>query len=358
MAEDDDREQRTEAPSDRRLQQAFEQGDIPISREVVTAGTLVAGFTTLLALASTMQARLSHAMAETISGAATASFGALPGLLLPLTVPFALATLAAAGAALAATFAQTRGHLWTEKAEPDLSRVFDAARLTRFATREFGLDLLLSLLKVAGVSWVAWMALRGQVWSLAGLLHTAGGAQLATLFAPLAATALRVAALIAAFAALDLVLVRLRYTKRMRMTKEEMRRETKEDEGDPMLRGARKRRHRDLTRRSAIADTRRADALIVNPTHVAIAVRYRKDESRAPRVVAKGKGVLAEAMRDAARSSGIPIIQNVPLARLLFRKVKVGGMVPEETYKAVAAVLAVVYRMTGRTSVASPEVTR
>jgi flagellar biosynthesis protein FlhB len=86
----------------------------------------------------------------------------------------------------------------------------------------------------------------------------------------------------------------------------------------------------------------------VNPTHVAIALRYRKDEGRAPRVTAKGKGALAEYMRDLARENGIPIVQDIPLARLLYRKVKVGKEIPAATYKAVAAVLAFVYRMTGR----------
>jgi flagellar biosynthesis protein FlhB len=130
----------------------------------------------------------------------------------------------------------------------------------------------------------------------------------------------------------------------------------REDEGDPHIKAARKRRHRELVKKNAIAETRRADALIVNPTHIAIAVRYRKDEGGAPRVVAKGKGVLAEAMRDVARSGGIPIVKDIPLARLLYRKVKVGGQVPADTFKAVAAILAFVYRLTGRTGQVAREV--
>ncbi len=92
----------------------------------------------------------------------------------------------------------------------------------------------------------------------------------------------------------------------------------------------------------------RADALVVNPTHIAIAIRYRRDEGRAPRVTAKGKGALAELMRDLARENAVPIVQDIPLARLLYRKVKVGREIPAQTYKAVAAVLAFVYRVTGR----------
>ena len=92
----------------------------------------------------------------------------------------------------------------------------------------------------------------------------------------------------------------------------------------------------------------RADAVIVNPTHVAVAVRYRRDEGKAPRVTAKGKGELAEHMRELARSNGVPIVQDIPLARALHRRVKVGREVPADLFKGVAAVLAFVYRVTGR----------
>lgn len=115
-----------------------------------------------------------------------------------------------------------------------------------------------------------------------------------------------------------------------------------------MFRSRRRRRHRELLKGRATVEVPKADALVVNPTHIAIAIRYRKDEGRAPRVTAKGKGQLAEHMRDLARSNGIPIIEDIPLARLLYKRVKVGREVPAETYKAVAAILAFVYRVTGR----------
>jgi flagellar biosynthesis protein FlhB len=115
------------------------------------------------------------------------------------------------------------------------------------------------------------------------------------------------------------------------------------------MKGARKRRHRELVKRNSIAETKRADVLIVNPTHIAIAIRYRKDEGGAPKVLAKGKGHLAEVMREAARENGISIVQDIALARLLYKKVKVGGSVPADTFKAVATILAFVYKLTGRT---------
>ncbi len=132
------------------------------------------------------------------------------------------------------------------------------------------------------------------------------------------------------------------------MTKEELKDEYKQEEGDPQIKSQRRKRYREIVKHQASVEVPRADALVVNPTHVAVAIRYRRDEGRAPRVTAKGKGALAELMRDLARENAVPIVQDIPLARLLYRKVKVGREIPAQTYKAVAAVLAFVYRVTGR----------
>jgi flagellar biosynthesis protein FlhB len=132
------------------------------------------------------------------------------------------------------------------------------------------------------------------------------------------------------------------------MTKEEAKREYKDDEGDPLLKGRRKRRHRELLKGRAAIEVPRADAVVVNPTHIAVALRYRRGEDKAPRVVAKGQGLAAERIREVARENGVPIVRDVPLARLLHKRVKVGGAVPAETYKAVAAVLAFVWKLQGK----------
>jgi flagellar biosynthesis protein FlhB len=220
--------------------------------------------------------------------------------------------------------------------------------LRRLFSREPWEDLLLACVKVLAIGGVAYMALRDDLLTLAGMLHVPPQELVRAAFAPLGSAALKILAAMAVAAGLELALSRRRFLTRLRMTREEARRELKEDEGDPLLRGQRKRRHRELARARAAVEVPRADALVVNPTHVAVALRYRSGESRAPRVTAKGKGKLAEIMRDLARAHGIPIVEDVALARLLHRKVKVGREVPATTYKAVAAILAYVYRVTGR----------
>ena len=166
----------------------------------------------------------------------------------------------------------------------------------------------------------------------------------------LSTLAWRLVLVAALIAGADVAVQRRRHGAKMKMSKEELKREMKEDEGDPLIKGKRRQRQRELAKQRARIEVPRADALLVNPTHVAIALRYRKDEGKAPRVTAKGKGVLAEHMRELARENGVPIVQDIPLARLLHRRVKVGREVPAETYKAVAAILAFVYRMTGRSA--------
>lgn len=353
---DDDQEQRTEDPSERRLAQAFEEGDIALSRELVMLGAFIAGCVTLLVVAPAFKRALTALLAESLRLSPTAPFATLPALLLPLARPVAAVAIVVAVVGTALTFTQTRAHLWDDRATPDFSRLFEASRITHFVSKQFAQDLVISLVKLVAVTGVVWTSLRAEFLTLGGLLQATPGDQLGALWAPLSKTVVRLLMLFAVFAGADFALTRWRYRKKHMMTRDELKREMKEDEGDPLIRGARKRKHRELVKRNAIAETKRADALIVNPTHIAIAVRYRKEEDAAPRVIAKGKGVLAEAMREAARSNGIPIVQDIPLARLLYKKVKTGGQVPKETFKAVAAVLAFVYRITGRLQAASHEV--
>jgi flagellar biosynthesis protein FlhB len=319
----------------------------------VTTGAFVLGLASLFAAATAFENRLVRLVTETTSMAATAPFGSLPSMITPMALPAVLVLTAMAVGAIALTFVQTRAHLWEDRAIPDFTRVFSTSRLTRLVTKDFLIDLGLGLLKVAAVGYACWGVLKVELLTVHKLGLAAPGDALSGLFTSLWKIGSRAVWLLVIFAVADFALTKWRYTKKHRMTKDEMKREMREDEGDPLMRGARKRKHRELVKRNALAETKQADVLLVNPTHIAIAIRYRKDESGAPRVLAKGKGVLAEAMRATARENGIPIVQDIPLARLLYKKVKVGGAVPADTYKAVAAVLAFVYRLTGRATAVS-----
>lgn len=347
MAEGEAGQDRTEQPSGRRLERAREEGKLPMGRDAGLVAGLGVSAAALLMLGPAIRAGLVRAVSTSVQELPDTDFPLLGHLLWGPSWGV-LGVCAAAGVAGAAvTLAQTGGGLWPHLVLPDASRLWGGGRLNLFR-KDIWIDLATAAVKVVALAWVAWAAVRADFLTLPSMLTATPADQMAQAFRIAARIGWRLLVVSLGIAGADLALQRWRFTSRMKMTKEEVRREGKEDEGDPFLRGKRRKRHRELARGRAQVEVPRADALLVNPTHIAIALRYRRDEGRAPRVTAKGKGELAELMRDLARQNGIPIVQDVPLARLLFRKVKVGGEVPASTYKAVAAVLAFVYKLTGR----------
>jgi len=346
------REDQTEQASHRRLQQAWEEGNLPISRDVALWAALLAGLGALITLGPALRDALVRLVWASADGMALATPGHLiPFLSRPLLITLAVVASVALGATVALA-AQTRLGTWGHLALPDLSRVFGGGRLGRLFRKEMLVDLLFTAVKVVTLVYALWSAFHDDFLTLPRMLQQSSATQLKSAFAPLAHGFVRILAALGLLAGLDLALTRYRYHQRMKMTKEEAKRDFREEEGDPMIRSRRRRRHHELAKGHARVEVPRADALVVNPTHVAVAIRYRPGEDAAPRVTAKGKGRLAEIMRELAREHGIPIIEDVALARLLYRRVKVGRSVPAETYRAVAAILAFVYRVLGRSGAA------
>jgi flagellar biosynthesis protein FlhB len=345
----EDQENKTEQASPRRLQQAREEGQVAVGHDAAMVAAMATGVWGLWLLAGRFEAGVLQLFSGSLRALPETPFGLILSLATgPAVAVLGAATLAAA-AAFAMTMAQTQGGVWLHLALPDLSRLVSGSRISRLFTRDFLADLGLALAKVVALTVTGWAAIRDDMMALPLLLGASPPDQLARAMGIVWKASTRMLVVAALLAGVEFALQRYRFNQKMKMTKEEARRENKEDEGDPLLRSRRKKRHREISKGQAAVEIPRADALIVNPTHVAVAIRYRRDEGRAPRVTAKGKGALAEYMRELARSNGIPIVQDIPLARLLYRKVKVGRAIPAATFKAVAAVLAYVYRLTGRT---------
>jgi flagellar biosynthesis protein FlhB len=351
MAEEEsDQESRTEAPSPRRMAQALEQGDLPIGHDAAPVAGLAAATAALIAAGPSMRDAVAALFGDVAGAVDRAPFGDLPRLLVrPVMLALVVCGAAALGAA-AATVAQTKGGFWSAKIGLDPTRLWRGVALAKMFTKDFLVDLLLALVKVVAIGLAGWLAVRDDFVTLPAMLQAEPAAQVSWIFGLVATAAKPILLVIVAIAGIDLAVVRYRYMQKMKMTKEEAKREYKEDEGDPTARGKRKKRHREIVSGQARREVPRADAVVVNPTHIAVAIRYRRDEGRAPRVIAKGKGLLAEHMRALAREHGVPIVEDVPLARLLYRKVKVGREIPAATYKAVATILAFVYRVTGRSA--------
>jgi len=147
-------------------------------------------------------------------------------------------------------------------------------------------------------------------------------------------------------ALIDYLYERWKFDRSLRMTKEEIREEARESDGDPLIKAKIRSMQRDMARRRMMEAVPKATVVITNPTHIAVALLYKKDHTAAPKVIAKGKGYVAEKIREIARKHGVPLMEDKPLARALF-KVKLDSFIPEELYRAVAKILAYIYKMKG-----------
>ncbi len=345
---DEDKEDKTEQASERRIRTAWDEGQIPMGKDLAMAATMAAGFCALLIAGGYFCQALVSSIAETLINLSHPDFGNLTTRLIKPVVLALVICVCSAGAGAIVCIIQTKGRIWPNLAIPNFEKLFQGAKLARLIKTEFLVDLGISFLKAIAISGVIWLATADDFLGLVRLLQVPAKEQLAEAFSPPANAVTKVLLVLFVFAGVDFALTRHRFTTKMKMTKQEAKREYKEEEGDPLLRSRRKRKHRELAKGRPAVDVPRADALVVNPTHIAVAIRYRKEESKAPKVICKGKGHLAQTMREIARSHSIPIVQDVPLARLLYKRVKVGKEVPADTYRAIAAILAFVYRSTGR----------
>lgn len=343
---DESQDDRTEAASERRLQQAWERGEIALGRDAVAAASIAGGMAAILGLAQPLRDSLVALLRQNFSAVAHSGAPVTSGAEMHVAMLAGIICGSAALSAVVASIAQTKGGVWMDQVMPDLTRL-GGGRILKTFTKDGLIELALAIAKVGVIAALVAGNWRVRFMALGSLTDAPSTSLLdgaATWLVPLGN---KVALALVLLAGMDVAVTRLRYASRMKMTREEAKREHKEDEGDPMLRGKRKRKHRELSKNRIVKEMPRADALVVNPTHVAVAIRYRKEDG-APRVIAKGKGKLAEIMRELAHEHGIPIVENIPLARLLHKRVKVGREIPADTFKAVAAILAFVYRLTGR----------
>jgi flagellar biosynthetic protein FlhB len=275
--------------------------------------------------------------------AALAMFFATSAAIARLAWPFVLIP---AAVALGTQLAQTRFATSWEALAPQWRRVDPLHGLARLLGGTGLVEALKTVVKLAVLGGVAYVTLRAE-WPLLLALRP-GAAMLVDIGKVVGALWLRVGLAYLALAALDYGHKWWQQHKSLRMTREEVREETKELEGNPLLRSRIRALHRQQATRRMMAETKRADVVLRNPVHVAVALRYDGGQMRAPRVVAKGARLMARRIVDVAVRHGVPVIENPPLARSLFRLVAVGQEIPRELYRLVAEVLAHVYSLRDR----------
>lgn len=326
---------KTEQPTARRLRKAREEGDSPVSGALIQAAAFVAALALAPAAIAATAAKAGELYRAAL-GESAQSFSALDFArdVMSLTLPM---LLGAAAAAVALGVVQTGGTIALKKLAPDFTRQNPIEGVRRL----FSAQRLLAVARaLVGSLLVGWLAVRLLIERAPELAFSVGNAEGAALVAGKLTERLGwIAALVGlALAALDVVVTRRAWLERLMMTKEEVRREFRESEGDPEIKAARRRAHQEMLNQAAISAVKDATVLIVNPTHLATALRYLEDEDSAPRVVAQGSGDLAQRLIDAARSYGVPIVRDVPVARAL-SELEVGDEIPEALYEAVAEIL-------------------
>jgi flagellar biosynthetic protein FlhB len=345
MSDTNDAASRTEEPTPRKLERAREQGEVAKTPDLASLASLAAA-AAVAALAGGALARnlaqalvpfLAHAGDISLSGrgpidvARQATWAGAPVLLAVM--------LAAAAAGAAGNLIQT-GFLFTpSRLRPDLGKLSPLQGLRRM----FGLDGLAqfakSFAKVLAVGVIGWWSLKPHMAELAGLAALDPAAML-----PFAADVLRrlvfaILAFLLVVAGVDWIWQRQRFLARMRMSKEEVKEEYRQSEGDPHVKARQKQIRAERARRRMMQAVPGATVVVTNPTHFAVALRYEAGETAAPVCVAKGMDSLALKIREVAAEAGVPVIEDPPLARALYAAVEVDEMIPQAHYEAVAKII-------------------
>ena len=350
MAEDSDLE-KTESASGRKLGQAREEGNVPRSRELASLAVLLMSAGVISSLGLFMFQGLHRLMQNgmrfgpadvadpSMMGRALTQAG-LEGLVLYL--PLALGVVIAA---VAANLMMSGWVFSPQSLAADFSKLNPLAGLGRMFSRQSLVELFKALLKgglIAGVAgWMVWHQREGILLLAAEPLEAAAGhfAQI-ILFTFLAATAA-----FALVVALDVPFQLWNYHHSLRMTKEEVRQEAKETEGDPQVKARIRSLQRETARRRMMQAVPKADVVVTNPMHFAVALKYDENAMASPLVVAKGSQLVAERIKELAREHRVPVVEAPPLARALHRHVEVGEAIPATLFTAVAQVLAYVYQL-------------
>lgn len=351
MAEDQDDSQKTEEPTQKRLDDARKKGQVASSKEVgnfflIGSATLVMAIALpgiMRDLALAMSHYLRHAGDPSLAGSALGStlLRAVAMLGLALALPLAVSSIAA----IAAPLAQNAMAWSAESLTPKLERISPMAG----AKRLFSLKSLVEFLK--GVVKVALMSAIGVavVWPgrarlmASGQLDVPGSLDFLWLVAVWLLAV--VTACLAAVAGLDFVYQRFEFLKQMRMSKRDIQDEHKQSDGDPMIKQRLRGLRMEKARQRMMAEVPSSTVVVTNPTHFAVALRYVAGEAAAPKVVAKGTDEVALRIREVAREHDVPIVESPPLARALHRAVDLGAMIPPEHYQAVAEIIGYVMRL-------------
>ncbi len=347
-------QERTEEATPKRREEARKKGQVAKSRELASVAVLLSGILTLFwgcgffyhQLSTILRYYFQHAASihvnpTNMQGIALLALRQMAVVMAPL---FGIMTLVA----ILANFLQIGPLLALEQIKPKFSHISPLSGIKRLFSPQALMELFKSLFKLGVVTWIAYATVRGEMYSLLPLLDQAPAQILSYIGKVSFEIFFRSALAMIILAIIDFLFQRWQHEKELKMTKQEVKEEYKQTEGDPQVKARIRSLQREAAKKRMMAEVPEADVVITNPTHLAVALKYDGLTMEAPQVVAKGAGLVAEKIKEIAREHGVPVIENKPLAQSLYKSVEVGQTIPETLYKAVAEVLAFVYRLKGK----------
>lgn len=348
-------EGRTEDPTEYKIRKAREEGRVAKSQELNQAIVLLLPILALIAFAPWMLRTCVELLRFYLLRSTTTDITD-PVLVRAFYRYFAIlvlpVTLTALVAGVAANIIQNGGFIFSLKPiAPRLDKI--APNFARFFSRALfsaeGLfNLAKSLVKVAVVAGASYLSIKGEIPRLVSMLESGLWPAVAFIASMTARLLLTAAVLFLAISIPDYIFQRRQFMESLKMSKQEVKEEYKQLEGDPLVKGRLRQRMREILSQNMAVNVPKADVVITNPTHYAVAMQWDRATMRAPMLTAKGSDRLAQRIKEIARESGVPIVENKPLARALYAEVEIGDMIPDEYYQALAVILAKVYALDER----------
>ncbi len=343
-------QEKTEQATPKRLREARKKGQVPKSKDLETIFVMIAFFAALCVSMGFMGTELKNLMKMVFEEVAKPEIDGTIMLKLGKASLYTMAKVCAPAMIAGFLVALIVGYLQVgpvfslETLKPQGQKLNPIEGIKNmFKTLTF-IELIKNIIKISFIFYIAYQVLYG---NLETVLRTAQVSVPETAVVAgelIFKIVLRVLLLFVAISIADFMIQRWQFMKQMRMSKDDVKREYKQDEGDPHIKGHRKALHREMVFSDTQRQVKTADAVVTNPTHVAVAIKYDRETGNAPEIVAKGQRLIAENIKKIAEENGVPVMRNVALAWSLL-ELEVGEEIPEELYSAVAEILAVVYKM-------------
>ena len=352
--------EKTEQPTSKKLSDARKEGQVAKSKEIGNAFSLLALLLVMkLYLGSMGNAFLRgfHAVYNQIPDIIKMYNGELPiasihllirTMMLQLLIIIAPILLIGLAVAFVCDLVQVKWRPTSKPLKPKFSKLNPIKGMKRFFSANSIVELLKSLAKLAVIGYVVYSYLQDRLSQVLILYDISLNQAIALIGEIVVDLGIRIAAIYMIIAFLDFAYQKWKFKEDMKMTKQEVKDEYKNQEGDPQIKSKQKQRMREASMRRMMQQLPEADVVITNPTHYAVAIKYDPDKYDAPYVLAKGENHLAQRIKDVAKENNIEIVENKPLARMLYANVEIGELIPPELYQAVAEVLAFVYHLKGK----------